>query len=53
MFHNVLHDMIDKFFDFYSFFTNFIFAVYHVHYYIFISEKTNLTIVTSLDRAKS
>jgi len=53
MFHNVLHDMIDKFFDFYSFFTNFIFAVYHAHYYIFISEKTNLTIVNSLDRAKS
>jgi len=46
---SVLRDMIDKSFDFNFLSTNFSFAVYHAHYYIFISEETNLTTVTSKD----
>ena len=50
---SVLRDIIDKSFDFYFLSTNFSFAVYHAHYYIFVSEETNLTTVTSKDWAKS
>lgn len=49
----MFHDLTDKSFDFCSLSTNFIFAVYHAHDYIFIKEEINLTTVTSEDWAKS
>ncbi len=45
----MFHDLTDKSFDFCSLSTNFIFAVYHAHDYIFIKEEINLTTVTSED----
>jgi len=46
---NVLRDMINKYFNSYSLFTNSIFAVYYAHNYIFVSKEINLIIIISED----